>query len=214
MQYVVVEPPKPEALRVLYLTASPDDEDRLRVDHEVREVQRMLRGQKYRDLVQLEHRPAATGTDMIDGLNDLRPHIVHVSGHGSALALVLENDDGPGGSLLPFPLLARILDGTDSPPTLVVLNACESLEGADELLRVVPAVIGMSESVTDTGAIVFAGRFYAAIASAQSVQSALGQARAGLELAQLDENDLVEARHRGDVDLRDLVLVRPGSVAA
>jgi hypothetical protein len=95
--YVEVRAPEPEPLRVLYLTANPEAEDStavgpdgsitttsrdLRLDREVREVQQTLRGAKYRDLVTVEHRPAATAEDLIDALNDVRPHLVHFSGHG------------------------------------------------------------------------------------------------------------------------------------
>ena len=66
--------------------------------------------------------------DLIDGLNDHRPHVVHFSGHASAWGLLLENEQGSqDGVGLAFDLLARVLGATDEPPRLVVLNACESL---------------------------------------------------------------------------------------
>lgn len=209
VRYVVVPTPKAEELRVLYLTASPDGEERIRVDREVREVQHALRGSKYRDLVQVEYRPAATTSDIVDGLNDIRPHVLHMSGHGDADSLFLEDDDGRGGRSLSFAMIARVLGDTDTPPTLVVLNACKSLDGADELLQGVPIVVGMTDSVTDSAAIIFAERFYAAIASAQSVGSAIAQARTALQGASLDGADLLQDRHRDDVDPFELVLVRP-----
>lgn len=52
-----------------------------------------------------------------------------------------------------------------------------TLEGADALLQTVPLVIGMSDTIGDTAAIVFARSFYAALASAQSVATALEQAK-------------------------------------
>jgi hypothetical protein len=39
----MVEPPKPEKLRVLYLTSNPDAENYLRVDVEAREVRQAVR---------------------------------------------------------------------------------------------------------------------------------------------------------------------------
>lgn len=222
---VAVRPAEPETLRVLYLTASPEATETtvvhpdgtvdttgvwLRVDREVREVRKIVRGSRYRDQITIEHLPAATSMDLLDGLNDHRPHVVHFSGHASSLGLVLDDEDGTEeGIELEFALLARLLGATDEPPKLVVLNACESLAGADDLLETVPAVIGMADSITDTAAVVFAARFYAAIASAQSVASAAEQGRVAMAAASLDGADLPEIRTRDDVDATTMILVVP-----
>ena len=108
-------------------------------------------------------------------------------------------------------VLARVLGATDEPPRLAVLNACESLEGADDLLRTVPTVIGVSKSITDLAAVTFAARFYAAIASAQSVATAVEQARTAMQMASLEDSHLPEIRTREDVDPTSLVLVTPVS---
>lgn len=225
VRYVAVRPPDPEPLRVLYLTANPHAVETtiqypdgsvetsnawLRVDYEVRQVKDMLRKSKYRDLVRIEHLPAATNMDLLDGLNDHRPHIVHFSGHASSWGLLMENDEGnQDGEGVDFGLLARILGATDEPPRLVVLNACQSLDGADDLLKTVPTVIGMSDSINDASAVTFAARFYSGIASAQSIATAVEQAKVSLLAASLDGAELPEVRTREDVDPSELVLVTP-----
>ncbi|MFI5732596.1 CHAT domain-containing protein [Kribbella sp. NPDC051587] len=225
VRYIEIKEPQPEVLRVLYLTANPEAVETtsirpdgtidtigtwLRVDQEVRQVKALLKASKYRDLVDLQHLPAATSTDLMDGLNEHRPHVVHFSGHASSLGLVMEDDMGSeDGRDLEFDLLARLLGATDTPPTLLVLNACDSLSGADDLLQTVPIVVAMADSVVDSSAVVFASRFYSAIASAQSVGSALEQGRVAMDLASLEGSDLPEARSRDDVDLSSIILVRP-----
>lgn len=210
VQYVHIKPPEPEKLRVLYLTSNPGMD--LRTDAEVRQVQQALRGAKFRDLVSVEQRPAATFQDLLDGLNDVRPHIIHFSGHGGAESLVMEGGDLEGGSehVVSFPLLVRALDATDHTPTLLVLNACDSLEGAELILPAVPVVIAMSDNVLDIAAILFGQQFYAALASGQSVGSALKQAKVKIEVAMIDEeaSELPQCISRDDVDIAALVLVK------
>ncbi|AHE55040.1 hypothetical protein NX02_16810 [Sphingomonas sanxanigenens DSM 19645 = NX02] len=102
------------------------------------------------------------------------------------------------------------MDATDEPPRLLVLNACDTLDGASAILPAVPVVIAMSDAVLDTAAIVFAQQFYAAVASGQSVGSALKQARVRIEAAVIDKtaSELPQHISRDDIDIDTLVLVR------
>jgi hypothetical protein len=225
LRYVEVRAPEPEPLRVLYLTANAEAEDSttvapdgsvttisryLRLDREVREVQQTLRGAKYRDLVTVEHRPAATADDLIDALNDVRPHLVHFSGHGWTGGIMLDNGnlEDPQEHPVEFDLLAQVLAATSTPPRVLILNACDTLAGAQLLLPAIPVVIAMADTIDDTAAIVFARRFYAAIASAQPVGIALEQARAAMRFSTPDDADLPQVAVRDDVDANELVLVR------
>jgi CHAT domain-containing protein len=108
-----------------------------------------------------------------------------------------------------FDLLAEVLAATSTPPRVLVLNACETLDGADLLLPAVPVIIAMSDTIDDTAAIVFARRFYAAIASAQPVGIALAQAQAAMRLTTPRRRRPPPVAVRDDIDADSLVLVRP-----
>lgn len=210
IRYVTLPAPQPECLRVLYLTADADPAKRLRVDAEMRSVRRALKMSKYRDLVDLQFFPAATPEDVIEGINDMRPHVVHFSGHGIAEGLLFDNGsvEDPSGRDLGFELLARALAATDTPPRLLVLNACRTAEGAEIFLPAVPVVIAMAENIEDEAASVFSPIFYGAIASAQSVAVAMEQAKVAMSMKGLADADLPTILAREDVSLEDLVLVQ------
>ncbi len=210
----VIAAPKTEQLRVLYLAANPGMD--LRVDVEVRAVREAVRKSLHRDLIEIDHRPAATPEDLLDGINDMRPHVVHFAGHGGGASLLFDDaqihdaheSDHNVGRALSFDLLGRALRATDSPPTVLILNACDTLRGAEVLLDVVPTVVAMADSVSDLAAGVFAARFYAAVGSAQPLGAALAQAIVAVEAAGLEEGWKAEALVREGVDVDELVLVR------
>ncbi len=211
VHYIHIRPPEPEKLSVLYLTGGAGQN--VRADIEVRRVQQALRGAKYRDAVTVEQRPAATFQDLLDGLNDVVPHVVHFSGHGGDEAIVME--DGGAGKGAPvrisFELFFKAIAATDKPPKLLVLNACDTVVGVEAILPTVPVVIAMSDDVLDLAAIVFAPQFYAALGAGLSVGSALAQAKVAIEAAMLEgeQEHLPTAIVREDVNIDELILVKP-----
>lgn len=211
-------------LRVLYLTANPTAIERrvtapdgslieeshwLRTEAEVREVQEAVRGSRLRGMINVQHRPAATFDSLLNGLNDLTPQILHFSGHGGSGAVVL--DAGKVGedqeSTLSFDQLKKVLLAVDTPPKLLVLNACDTVSQAEQFLDVVAVVIAMSATIADSAAIVFAKRFYAAIASGQTVQSAFNQAKVAMEFSSLEDAELPTLIGRDENTSKELVLI-------
>jgi hypothetical protein len=203
----MVQPPKPEVLRVLYMTANPEMD--LRTEVEVRDVHQAVKRALHRELIDVQYRPAATPEDLLDGLNDLRPHVVHFSGHAGDAAVLFDNAsvDSTDGHEVPFELLARALGATADPPKLLVLNGCDTLDGAEVLLEAT-LVIAMATEISDLAASPFAARFYAAVASAQPIGPALRQGAVVLDLMGLDEGWTPNLLSRDDVAVNDLVLVQ------
>ena len=210
--HVHVREPEPEKLRVLYLTASPATSNlpNLRVDAEVNNVLKALRSAKHKDLVDLRHRPAATIEDLVEGLNDHRPHVVHFSGHAQQ-GLLFDTADPvePGDRLVGYEAVARVLGATDQPPTLVVLNACRTVEGVEQIQAAAAVVIATTETVGDASSAIFATHFYGAIAAAQTIGHAVEQARTIIAIALPDEGDLLVISAAEGVDPNTLQLVKP-----
>jgi CHAT domain len=184
---------KKKHLNVLYLTADTG-RSRLRVDAEISRVKEAIRGSEYRDNITIDYAPAARLKSLQDGLNDHRPQIIHFSGHGSAGGIAMDNGKiaNPASESLSFSLLAKALAATDTPPTVVVLNSCNSSGARNALVKQGLIVVSMKTSISDLAAITFAPRFYAAIASGQSINAAFGQGKVAVENASISEADTPE----------------------
>jgi hypothetical protein len=199
---------KRKRLVVLFLTSNPVPEDSLRVDGEVRLVQAAIRGSKFRENVSIEYRPAADVNSILDGLNDLSPQIVHFSGHGNHTGLVTDDGSivGPSDTDLSYAQLAKALAATDNRPSLLVLNSCWGSKGKNALTPVVPFLISMNTKISDLAASVFAPRFYAAIASGQSIKSAFDQAALAVEMASISESNTPELSSSSGSDPAKIIL--------
>ncbi|MFC9977489.1 CHAT domain-containing protein [Spirillospora sp. NPDC127200] len=201
--------PRAELLRILYLTASARGD--LRVDEEIRRVKAGVRAATHRDLVQIEHLPAATATDLLDGLTRFTPHVVHFSGHAGREALVFDSGGDARGAGRPVKASAfvRALRAVDVPPELVVLNACRTKAQLTELVEAVPLAVGMSDGIKDADGMAFAARFYAALTEGQSVRGAYQVAKVQMELIGLPDADLPVLEHAPGVDPAAVKLVLP-----
>jgi hypothetical protein len=178
-----VSKPKPERLRVLMLAASPEGD--LRIGREQSKIQRAVEATLHRDYVDLRLCPSATTDDLLDGITKFRPHVVHFSGHSDDRVIQFEADvdDFHDGVIVTAEAFANACKATDDPPTLIVLNSCDSAGQADALVDLfAPLAIGMTGTIDDTDAITYATRLYAAIANGQSVSSAHFSAQAAVQL--------------------------------
>jgi hypothetical protein len=195
-------------LIVLYLVADPVKATPLRIDAEVQRVQEAIRGSVFRDNITVEYRPAAGLDTLIDGLNDHRPQIVHFSGHGDGRSIATDNGKvlNSAAHKLSFDLLAKALAATDNPPDVIVINSCRSSGARKALCPPGKIVISMRAPVTDIAAIAFARRFYAAIASGQSVKAAFEQGKVAVEAISFQEADTPELFHMRNINPAKVIL--------
>jgi len=201
---------RPEHLRVLLLGASSEGD--LRIGREQARIRKAVEAALHRDLVRIDARPSATTADLLDGIAQFRPHVVHFSGHSDDQLIVFEEDrDEPHpGSIVTAQAFAAAIKATDDPPLLVVLNSCNSAAQIDNLVETVtPFAIGMTDEINDGDAIAYAAQFYAALANGQSIRSAHLSGQAALELAGLTGHDLPTLAHAADVDPATTILVKP-----
>lgn len=75
----------PEEIKVAFFATDPAtaSDRRLLLDEEVREIHQKIRLSDHRDAVKLESRWALRPIEILQYMNELKPTIVHFSGHGS-----------------------------------------------------------------------------------------------------------------------------------
>lgn len=193
---------------VLMLNANPRNTSPARLDEEAREIRAKLREANLRDLIRLESLWAIRPGDILQGLNQYEPDIVHFSGHGTGDdEIVVESPTGDAQTISGRALVALFEESTTRPQA-VVLNSCFTSRQAEKIARYVEITIGMSAPIGIEAAVVFSAAFYSALGYGKSYEVAFGQARTSLLLHGIEEDRTPALFFSDGTDPRDLTLVR------
>jgi TPR repeat protein len=212
------------SIKVLFVAADPlafvPGGVKLGLAEDLRKILEKVREDRYRNVLKFVICPAARVDDLILGLHESRPRVVHFSGHGGSGGLVFTSEDGMNPHRLDGPELKKIFAAFPGTIRLVVLSACNSIPQAQAIADVVGCAIGTNRTIYDHEAILFSATLYRAISFGDSVQSAFDKARENLVAHKLADDwpELVSGR---GVDATRVVLVSPlrrrihvGAVAA
>jgi CHAT domain len=157
---------------ILVLTANPKSTLRLRLDEQVRDIKQGLDRSQNRDQFKLVQEWAVRPRDIHRAMLDIKPNIVHFSGHGNGDdGLVFEDENG-NPKLVEGAALARLFDLFSDTIECVVLNGCYSAIQAESISQYIENVIGMTESIGDQAAIEFSVGFYDALGAGRTVDFA------------------------------------------
>jgi len=194
------------ALRILFVGASPEGLDDLKVEKTANELETLLEGPIKKKQIVFDKLLNATLEDLQQGLlKDY--HILYFAGHGSPEGIFL--DDGEGDviekedkeirgkgdrSIVSAETIAQALKGKQT--RLVFLAACETSKASDQtsegsrLLRGfaqelaersnLPAIVAMQYFISDMQANPLTTQFFAALAVGRPVDVAMAEARSGL----------------------------------
>lgn len=159
-------------ISILLLSADPTDTSRLRLGEEFREIQEKLQIAKLRDYFILHQRMAVRPEDLSQALLDVKPQIVHFSGHGvHDGALYLENKLGRAHPVQ-SDTLSALFELVAEQVNCVLLNACYSETQANAIATHISYVIGMNQAITDKAAIAFTIGFYQALGAGHAIEEA------------------------------------------
>jgi len=170
-------------LKIAVLMTNPDSQAPLQTAIEARDIEQSVKLESKTGEADVKLLPAPTLDTLLDMLNSYRPHVIHFSGHGGGQTLLFDNEKAgqDGGSVLNFDMVARVVGATASRPKLLVLVACDTVDGADRFLDAVPAVIAMGDSIDDEAACEFSRRFYRSLGGGATIVNSLDQAKLMLE---------------------------------
>jgi WD40 repeat protein len=217
---------------ILFLAANPLGTDRLALDREARAIHVELKRSGYRDCFELVTRWAAEPLDLLRELRELKPTVVHFSGHGAqdaagedhgvalrrdvvADASFHESDQGQGlyfqgpdgrAQFVSAAALTQTFGAAGASVKLVVLSACYSEVQAAALALHVDCVVGMGGAIKDDGARNFAIGFYGGLGARESVAAAYQQGRAAISLEGLSDGDRPQLKVRDGVDAHQFIL--------
>lgn len=178
-----------EKIRILFLGASPVNEVRLRIDEELRDIEKGLKLATLRDQFELKSEWAVTTKTLQQALLDETPNILHFSGHGDINGIAVEDSLG-NSKLVDNNALGSLFELFSGSIKCVVLNSCYSESQAREISKYIPYVIGMKSSVNDTSAITFSVGFYTALGAGRDIEFAYKMGTVAIKLEGIQGSDL------------------------
>ncbi len=173
---------------ILFLAADPTDATRLRLGQESREIREQLSSSQLRNRFEFHERFSVRARDVSRALLELKPNIVHFSGHGTAEGeICFENDDG---TLQPAraEALSELFEQCAENVTAAILNACYSGRQAQAIAEKIAYVVGISRAISDNAAIAFSVGFYQALGAGKEVEPAYKLGKAQIGLRGIDES--------------------------
>lgn len=195
--------------KILFLTANPDGTSHLALDEECREITEKIRAADHRESLELITRWAVRPEDLLQHLNEHRPHVVHFSGHGTKAEEIVLLDKDRNPKAVSAAALKQLFITLKDNIQVVVLNACFSEPQAAAITEVVDCAIGMNKAIGDDAAIAFAAAFYQAVGFGRSVKVAFESGKTALMLAGILEENTPRLICRQGVDPNKIVLINP-----
>ncbi|HKV38055.1 MAG TPA: CHAT domain-containing protein, partial [Blastocatellia bacterium] len=188
-------PPGP--LRVLFMACAPLDQAPLDFEREEEYLLRAVAGPN----VHLYTGDQGSFEELRHLINEFEPHIVHLSGHGTVEEglgyFIFEDERGQSDPRSSTEIQQELfaaskvqcvfISGCETgkaPPTSALGGICQGLVSED-----VPMAVGWAASIADDVAIQFARTFYDTLASRQTVDRALVQARQSVRKMCEERND-------------------------
>lgn len=170
-----------QKIKILFLSAAPDDRARRRPEQELRDMDEALRRAKLRERFELVNRHAQRPADLRRAVLEETPDILHFAGYGADGGIALENGEGRS-QTVSAAALAGLFRLFAEPLRCVVLNACFSETQAEAISAHIAYVIGMKNAASAQASHDFAVGFYDALGNGKDIEFAFDYALSALQL--------------------------------
>ncbi|MEO1259819.1 MAG: CHAT domain-containing protein [Bacteroidota bacterium] len=180
---------------ILFLTASPRDEDRTRSIAEVNNIETELRKSKFRDKFIIRRKDDASISDLLDGLLEYDPHIVHFAGHGDVDGIKLMGKHDKS-KVAPNEALAALFSQFSDKLACVFLNSCFSEVQGKLICKHIDNVIGMKAKAPVDTAMEFSKNFYKSLGAGKNIDFSFRVAKISTDLSMLSGSDLPVLLHK------------------
>jgi hypothetical protein len=157
--------------KILYLSSSPSNLDKLKVDEEFRAIYENIN----RNLFEIQSVSKTKISDIQAVIYESQPDIIHFSGHSSSEDIFLETDQSRSAGVLKSSFI-RIFQNLKKRPEIIFLNACRTYDNLEDLSYIIDFVIATDRKVSDSTAIKFAGNFYKFLSFGASIKSSFNLA--------------------------------------
>lgn len=187
---------------------SPKGVKQLSLDEEARMIEDAIRKSEYRDKVEFISKWATQTTDILQGINEVNPDIIHFSSHGTENnELVMQNSDGSP-KVVSKEAISYVISTVSDKVKLVFFNSCFSNGQAREVTKCIDSAIGMVNPIGDKAACIFATQFYLSLVFGYSLEKAFNQARAMLMLEGIKEENTPQLCIKEGLKASNITLVK------
>jgi hypothetical protein len=198
--------------KILFLAAIPEGTSKLAIESELRECRSLLAAGRRRDCFDLVPWFSAEPWDLMEALHQVKPHILHVSGHGfrepskkGKRGFVFQRKDGTA-HRVPWRAMADAILAAGDRIRFALLNACYSDLLAKQLCKRIDVVIGTRGLLGDEAAISFARGAYLGMGDEASLAGAYRRGCAAIGLTTTYPGGRPQMRVRQGVDPNTIYL--------
>lgn len=193
--------------RILFLSANPSDQLRIRTDAESREIEKKINETSHRDDFEFLAKFAVQPLDLLFHFQKYMPSVVHFSGHGSEFNELMFQDSEGNSVAVDKKALMELFSALKGNIRIVVLNSCYSQHQAEAIAENIDCVIGMNDEIEDSSATTFAAAFYQAMGFGSSVGDAFATAKAGISISGAAGKNIPVMHCRKGVDPKSIFLI-------